>query len=285
MEAQGIPPCGIEGCGFPIDIVIKSKDGGLFGTHTKHLELFNNSFPSIDSVAHRIEDVLPFEENADVVDMFLRFCHNHPSGPMDIASLGVDSAISLHKAVHRYQNYHALRACDTALNGLCLESDDNAIKILLYRTLHTLVNGPLEHLDDLIRRALTLSVRPPRTALATLLTYGRGYEGEIFAIYAIYAEKWRAIYERYQRVLSQQLRPNPSHDRLQERALRGHLEMTGHHIPAVNDLYQVESILGTLSDHDAEMYGDWYSNLYGVISAFPTWEGCSNIYKAQALRG
>ncbi|KAL0064877.1 hypothetical protein AAF712_008130 [Marasmius tenuissimus] len=244
-ENSGFPSCAIKECGFPVDIVIKPKDGRLLGTHTKNLELFNTSFPSLDVVAHRIEDIVPFEENADVVEMFLRFCHNYPCSPKDIVSLGVDSAISFHRAVHKYQNRHALRVCDAALDDLCLEHDEDAIivKILLYRIMYTLIHGPLVGLDDLIRRALTLSVEPPDTALETLLTYGKGFEGGILATYAIYAEKWRTCYERYQRVVRQELGTNPATDSLERKALRKHLEMSPHHIPTLDDMFHVRSIL------------------------------------------
>ncbi|KAK1228341.1 hypothetical protein PQX77_008594 [Marasmius sp. AFHP31] len=151
------------------------------------------------------------------------------------------------------------------------------------------MHGPLVGLDDLIRRVLTLSVQPPRTALGTLLAYGRGYEGEVFAIYAIYAEKWRTSYKRYQRVVSQQLRTGSSSDGLQAKALRKHLEMSGHRIPTLEDITPIRDILEWgIPDESGLSYGDvfadWDTELCEIISSFPTWEECTNEYKAQALR-
>ncbi|KAF9254551.1 hypothetical protein L218DRAFT_886042, partial [Marasmius fiardii PR-910] len=100
----------IEGCSIPVDVILRSSEGTLFGAHTKNLESFTEGFPITGTIAPGDSpEIVSLTESDETLDLFLAFTHNHPAP--DLTGLDMDSLIDLAKTADKYGNYFALSAC------------------------------------------------------------------------------------------------------------------------------------------------------------------------------
>ncbi|KAK7031150.1 hypothetical protein VNI00_013565 [Paramarasmius palmivorus] len=104
--------CKSSNCTHPVDIILKSRDGEKFGAHTKNLELYNDSFPSVNSVVPNDEDVTLLEDAA-TIRLLLLFSHNAKRPNLELETL--DTVFAFVQAADKYGNHGAFAACNLAL--------------------------------------------------------------------------------------------------------------------------------------------------------------------------
>ncbi|ESK97194.1 hypothetical protein Moror_948 [Moniliophthora roreri MCA 2997] len=105
--------CHVKNCLSPVDIVLRSCDGQLFGTHTKNLETFSEGFPpSAWADTTRVE-IVDLSERGPVLRLLLGFMHNASFPELDRVLL--KDILELDIASRKYGCVHASEACRNIL--------------------------------------------------------------------------------------------------------------------------------------------------------------------------
>uniref|UniRef100_A0A0W0G0K9 BTB domain-containing protein n=1 Tax=Moniliophthora roreri TaxID=221103 RepID=A0A0W0G0K9_MONRR len=152
MQLASSYPCPVESCSLPVDVILKSSDGQLFGAHTKNLESFTEGFPLSGSVICRSDEQTELTENANVLKLFLAFTHNAPAP--DLSSYDIDIIIGLAEAAEKYMNHFASGMCRKALRSLAEQSADNALRVLRFKS----INNDIEDIDYVAERTVGLGI-------------------------------------------------------------------------------------------------------------------------------
>ena len=77
------------------------------------MEMHNIAFPIVESVEHRIEDVVELTESDDVLRLLLIYSHNYPHD--DLRELDASKLVAFANAADKYGNFFALGACKVAM--------------------------------------------------------------------------------------------------------------------------------------------------------------------------
>ncbi|KAF9254136.1 hypothetical protein L218DRAFT_1082472 [Marasmius fiardii PR-910] len=186
----------IEGCTIPVDIILKSSDGGLFGAHSRNLELFADGFPlSGSTIKSDFPEIVPLTDKGDTLLLFLKFTHNHPAP--DLTGLNIDSLVDLAKISDKYCNYIALAACRQPMRVLSENSREDALKALHFKAIH----HDLEGIDAIARRTLDFP------AVHMLKEVFGGHHLREFAVWVQYQASYEVFKKKYQDTLNQPIDP------------------------------------------------------------------------------
>jgi len=102
----------VKECGLKVDIHIVSGDSVTLGAHTKILTFFEN-FPS----PPKSDKVIRMEEEADVLQVLLRFMHN--ARQPDLSIIPFTRLFSVAEAAEKYLIHSAMERCKIQMGCAC----------------------------------------------------------------------------------------------------------------------------------------------------------------------
>ncbi|KAK1223185.1 hypothetical protein PQX77_013939 [Marasmius sp. AFHP31] len=163
-SSQNLPTT-CQWCSIPVDVVLQSSDGKLFGAHSKNLEWFTKGFPLSGSTTQ--SKIVPLPESSVTLDYFLKFIHNDPALP-DLSVLDIKKLLDLAEAANKYGNSFALGMCRNPMQLLADKSNQNALKILRFKT----IVQDFEGIDRIAVKTLEFPIKD------VLKSFGQGYAHE-----------------------------------------------------------------------------------------------------------
>jgi len=175
-EIQGAL-CPVEDCRLAVDLRISSVDGVLFGTHQSNLEHYSEGFPFAASTV--VEDVVPFEQRADVLRLMLKYVHN--TRQPDLSDIPFLVLSSLAEAVEKYLIYSAMEVCRIHMKLSC---EDYPVQVFVYAAKHDYL--------ELSNQAARLTMETPVATFLRLAKELNLSEIRIFQWYR-YREHWNDI--------------------------------------------------------------------------------------------
>ncbi|KAI3612840.1 hypothetical protein WG66_005380 [Moniliophthora roreri] len=191
------PKCkAIDNCQLPVDIILQSSDGETLGAHTRNLEVFNDAFPSPESVSHSATDVITLTENAEILLLLLKFSHNCTLP--DISCLSFETTRALYEGADKYGNQIAAQACKSALRK---HFESLSPEACLDHLVYKLSKNDVDDIDAVIRRTMTLPLvqvlcklkEEPLSGTDALLTY------------ALYRDQWRDSATKYRDTINSKM--------------------------------------------------------------------------------
>ncbi|KAF9254550.1 hypothetical protein L218DRAFT_475228 [Marasmius fiardii PR-910] len=142
----------IDNCTIPIDVVLASAEGRLFGAHSKNLELCTDGFPLAGSTTKSDSpEIVPLSDKGDTLLLFLKFIHNHP--PPNLIDLDTDGLLDLAKVLDKYGSYIPLAMCRQQMKIRSENSVEDALKVLRFK----ITICDLEGIDAIARRTFQFS--------------------------------------------------------------------------------------------------------------------------------
>ncbi|KAG7091615.1 hypothetical protein E1B28_010634 [Marasmius oreades] len=188
-DAVEIPACHVSDCPLTVDLVLKTSDGKKLGAHSRNLEVYNTAFPCLDSVTHRIEDLVELAEDAETLKLLLEYSHNCKHS--DLRKLDVDVVIAFATAAEKYGNFFASEVCKVAMRDFQrFKSANHSLAVLAFRAFH----GDLEEIERLAGRTVNLP-------LSTVWTYCKK-DPLFFYIWTEFREQWRISQKVFSRALN-----------------------------------------------------------------------------------
>ncbi|EEB91140.1 hypothetical protein MPER_10547 [Moniliophthora perniciosa FA553] len=271
-----IPACkAVEICNEPVDVVFKSQDGKLLAGHLATLHKLNKGgFPRPEDVSsHRVQDIVQMEEKADVLKLLLIYSHDDEHLVKTLRqmepSVGIDAVLGLVDAAHKYMNFFAENAARVAIEEMALKSDDNALKVLVWK----LGQNELEGIDPIVRHILHFSLTKTSPHL----------DDRNFRIFALYQEKWQIALANYQKTVENYhpdwVSPEGGYDKTFIRAMRALLPSAAAvRVPSEGEVeraYCIARRAHPLPDsyEDADVEHDWWiRSVCQAIDEFPKWQ-------------
>ncbi|EEB92280.1 hypothetical protein MPER_09236 [Moniliophthora perniciosa FA553] len=186
----------IEDCQLPVDIILKSSDGQTLGAHTRNLEIFNDAFPSPDSVSHSATDIVTLEENAEILLLLLKFSHN--CALPDISGLSFETTRALYEGADKYGNQITAQACKLALRK---HFESLSPEACLDHFVHKLLRNDVDDIDVVIRRTMTL----PLVHVLCKLKEQPSWGADALLTYALYRDQWRDSATRYRDTINSKM--------------------------------------------------------------------------------
>jgi hypothetical protein len=99
-------------CQLPIDIILRSSDQVLIGTHAANLEQWSEGFPPADGIlksTDRQPEVVDLSEDAETLQTLLQCMHK--SQYPDISTLDGEKLFELAHAAEKYRVHSAMALC------------------------------------------------------------------------------------------------------------------------------------------------------------------------------
>ncbi|TFK67445.1 hypothetical protein BDN72DRAFT_960970 [Pluteus cervinus] len=96
-------------CNDPVDVVIRSSDGQLHGTHSKNLEMYSGGFPPASLADPDQINTIELTETSEIITLMLGYVHNQRYPESDKIEFEVFKQLA--EAVEKYQIYAAMEAC------------------------------------------------------------------------------------------------------------------------------------------------------------------------------
>ncbi|TFK67444.1 hypothetical protein BDN72DRAFT_770637, partial [Pluteus cervinus] len=91
------------------DVVIRSSDGQLHGTHSKNLEMYSGGFPPASLADPNQINTIELTETSEIVTLMLKYVHNQRQPDSEKIKFRVMKDLA--EAVEKYQIYSAMEVC------------------------------------------------------------------------------------------------------------------------------------------------------------------------------
>ncbi|KAK7037655.1 hypothetical protein VNI00_010877 [Paramarasmius palmivorus] len=257
VDWEGV--CKSPACTRPVDVILKTRDGSRFGTHTKNLELYNDSFPSADSVILETEDV-PVEEDAATTRLLLLFSHNTERPALELESL--NTVLAFARAADKYGNRVAMKACSFAMSKLGKRTPVDALRVLCWKVSH----DDLQDVDMLARVSMNLSI-------PEAVQYMRDYP-DIYIKWSQYKESWDDCMKRFDAVLNVGWQSRPGLLRAVQRAFIH--QVKSELVPSLEGINKAVRISlhfsqPPMSNEPVNWVSQRASGLKHIVADFPKW--------------
>lgn len=100
---------GIPECSFPVDVILQSSDGVIFGAHSANLEMYSSAFPPAAFGPPTLDDIVLLPEPSEIVSLLLQYMHHHRQP--DSSKIPFTVLEGLAEAVEKYVIYSAMEVC------------------------------------------------------------------------------------------------------------------------------------------------------------------------------
>ncbi|KAF7329093.1 hypothetical protein MKEN_00169800 [Mycena kentingensis (nom. inval.)] len=125
-------PCPSENCTLPVDIILRSSDGVLIGTHVRNLASYGAGFAPADFAPGDEAEIVELTENAAVLEILLQFMHPGQQQP-DSTKWAFGTLKDVAEAVEKYIIHCARQVCYLQMAAA---TSSHSLDVLSYAVKH-----------------------------------------------------------------------------------------------------------------------------------------------------